>query len=97
MDRLENTTAIITGAAHGIGSAIAELFAEQGAWVLATDIDAEAGEAVARRITSSGGRCQFAVADVRSEKDIAHAVETARGPVPDDSHRHPPDTSPEGR
>jgi NAD(P)-dependent dehydrogenase (short-subunit alcohol dehydrogenase family) len=77
MGRLENKTAIITGAAHGIGSAIAELFAEQGAWVLATDIDGEAGEAVSQRITSSGGRCRFAVADVRSERDIAHAVETA--------------------
>jgi NAD(P)-dependent dehydrogenase (short-subunit alcohol dehydrogenase family) len=77
MGRLENKTVIITGAAHGIGSAIAELFAEQGAWVLATDIDGSAGEALAQLITSSGGRCQFALADVRSEKDIAHAVENA--------------------
>ena len=54
MKRLEDKTAIVTGAAHGIGRAIAELYAEEGARVVLADIDEEAGEAAADAIRRSG-------------------------------------------
>ena len=70
MPRLANKVAIVTGAAHGIGRAIAELFAEEGAWVLVADLDREAGEAVARGICESGGQAQFALTDVTNQDDV---------------------------
>ena len=50
MDRLKDKVAIVTGGANGIGKAIGELFAEEGAWVLVSDIDDEAGSATVRGI-----------------------------------------------
>lgn len=47
-DRLEGKVAIVTGAAMGLGAAIATLFAEEGASVLLTDVAEEAGQAAAR-------------------------------------------------
>jgi 3-oxoacyl-[acyl-carrier protein] reductase len=48
--RLKDKVAIITGAGHGIGRAYARRFAEEGATVVIAEIDAPAGEAVAREI-----------------------------------------------
>jgi len=47
--RLENKVAIITGGASGIGRAICEVFAEEGAKIAIADIDAEAGEETLQR------------------------------------------------
>jgi NAD(P)-dependent dehydrogenase (short-subunit alcohol dehydrogenase family) len=77
MNRLADKVAIVTGAAHGIGRAIAELFAEEGAWVLIADIDRDAGEIVARAICESGGRAQFALTNVTNQTDIDRAVKVA--------------------
>jgi NAD(P)-dependent dehydrogenase (short-subunit alcohol dehydrogenase family) len=77
MSRLQNKVTIITGAAHGIGRAIAELFAEEGAWVLVADVDRDAGEVVASGIRDSGGQAQFAFTDVTSQDDVERAVKIA--------------------
>jgi NAD(P)-dependent dehydrogenase (short-subunit alcohol dehydrogenase family) len=76
MNRLQNKTTIVTGGAHGIGRAISELYAEEGAVVLIVDIDRDAGSEVANGISKSGGRAEFCYGDVASPKDTAQAVKS---------------------
>ena len=64
MPRLENKIALITGAASGIGAAIARAFRDEGAEVIVTDIDVDLGQGLADEI---GGT--FARLDVASEAD----------------------------
>lgn len=74
MDRLKGKVAIVTGGANGIGKAISELFAEEGAWVLVVDIEEEAGRRTAGDIASRGGLAEFCLADVSRPDDAARAV-----------------------
>ena len=55
MQRLTGKIAIVTGAGVGIGQAIAQRFAAEGAHVWVTDINTETAEDTARGITASGG------------------------------------------
>jgi 3alpha(or 20beta)-hydroxysteroid dehydrogenase len=59
--RVDGKTALVTGAAHGIGAATARLLATEGASVLVADIDASAGLSVAR---DCGGDSEFIELDV---------------------------------
>jgi len=77
MNRLENKISIVTGAANGIGRAISELFAEEGAFVLLADIETENGEAVAAGIRARGGQAQFVKTDVTCIPDVRVSVEIA--------------------
>jgi 3-oxoacyl-[acyl-carrier protein] reductase len=75
--RLEDQVALITGAATGIGEAIARLFARQGAQVWLLDRDGEGVRAVAETIRAEGAFAQAFQADVRKAADIAAAVRAA--------------------
>lgn len=77
MDRLKNKVSIVSGAANGIGRGISEVFAEEGAWVLVTDIDGEGAESTAADIRKKGGRAEPCRVDIRDGKDIARAVKLA--------------------
>jgi NAD(P)-dependent dehydrogenase (short-subunit alcohol dehydrogenase family) len=74
--QLKNKVAIVTGAAHGIGRAIAELYAEEGATVLLGDIDS-AGEEVAAGIVARGGIAEFRNCDVGSRESVKAMVDAA--------------------
>ncbi len=76
MDILKGKTAIVTGAASGIGRASAMLFGSEGAAVVALDRAAEV-EATAAAIRAAGGRAIALVKDSSSEADVAGAVTTA--------------------
>ena len=77
--RLQDKTAIVTGAAHGIGRAIAIAFARQGAAVLAGDIDEEGGEATAAAVRKEGLAATFVRMDVADEAQVAEVVRRAAG------------------
>ena len=69
MRRLEGRVAIVTGAASGIGKVTAQRLAEEGAAVLVTDIQVEAGEATVKGLEEAGARAAFFRHDVTSEAD----------------------------
>lgn len=75
--RLENKTAIVTGGAHGIGRAIAELFATEGATVFIADLDKSAGDEVVATLSKSRGRANFVQCDVSNSEQVSRAVKTA--------------------
>lgn len=77
MARLADKVAIVTGAAHGIGRAIAEAFAGQGAYTILADIDEQAGHQLAAEIKSRSGNAAFVRCDVSNEADVKRVVEQA--------------------
>lgn len=77
MDRLKGKVAIVTGAANGIGRAIAERFANEGAWVLLVDLEEDTGRKVVQGIEAAGGKAAFVRGDVSRREDVKHAVELA--------------------
>jgi len=68
---LKNKNALVTGAASGIGAAIAETFAQAGATVWVVDRNEAEGNAAAKRI---GG--EFILLDVAKEADCARTAQT---------------------
>lgn len=75
--RLDGKSAIVVGAALGIGRAIAWAFADAGASVACLDIDESAAGETAARIKSAGGMALAHRCDVTSEASIADAVAAA--------------------
>jgi NAD(P)-dependent dehydrogenase (short-subunit alcohol dehydrogenase family) len=74
--RLKNKVAIVTGAGSGIGRAIAELFAREGAAVVVADIDEVGGAATVESVRKSGGRAEFVRCDVSKLADCQAAVDS---------------------
>lgn len=74
---VEGKTALVTGAASGIGRATALLFASEGGRVLVCDSDDAGGRETADRIAAAGGKARFAHVDVTSEPEVEAAVAAA--------------------
>lgn len=72
--RLAGKTAVITGAASGIGAGTARLFVEHGAQVVVADLQEEAGRQL---VAELGEASRFVRCDVTAEADVAAAVDQA--------------------
>jgi glucose 1-dehydrogenase len=77
MTRLAGKCAIVTGAANGIGFACARRLAADGAAVTLADINAELGEAAARKLRDEGARAIFVATDVTQRAAIDALVNRA--------------------
>jgi meso-butanediol dehydrogenase/(S,S)-butanediol dehydrogenase/diacetyl reductase len=75
--KLHKKTAIITGAAAGIGAASAALFAREGAKIVAVDIDRELLEKISAQIGRAGNECLAVVADVSQRDQVENVVRSA--------------------
>src|SRR3954468_7071349 len=75
MAKLANQVAWISGAASGMGEAIARLFAREGAAVGLADVQAAKGENVAQEIRSEAGRAVFTQCDVRDENAVKASID----------------------
>ncbi|MGQ0620075.1 MAG: glucose 1-dehydrogenase [Panacagrimonas sp.] len=72
--RLDGKTALVTGAARGIGLAVSEALAQVGANVVLTDILEAEGQAAVERIAAGGGKAAFVKHDVTDEAQWEAAV-----------------------
>lgn len=75
--KLQGKSAVITGAASGMGKAMALLFAKEGASVVVADINAAAVDAVVQEIVSAGGQAAGVSANVTKEEDVASMIDAA--------------------
>jgi NAD(P)-dependent dehydrogenase (short-subunit alcohol dehydrogenase family) len=75
MSLLENKVAFVSGGGSGIGRAVAEAYAREGAKVVVSDINVEHGEETVKIIKERGGEAFFVKGDSSSAADNKHMVE----------------------
>jgi len=76
-DTLRGRVVLVTGAGRGLGAAICETLAAEGARVVATDVDEAAARAVSRKLGQDGGNaCSFAL-DVGDERAVMDVLDRA--------------------
>jgi 3-oxoacyl-[acyl-carrier protein] reductase len=82
--RFENQVVIVTGAGHGIGRAVSERFAAEGAKVVVNEIDPDRASEVVRGIETAGGAAVAVIGDISNADVVAAVFETTGerfGPV----------------
>lgn len=77
MGVLEGRTALLTGAASGIGRAAALVFAREGARLLLSDVDAEGLEESRALVQSAGGEAELHIADIADESAVQELAAAA--------------------
>jgi NAD(P)-dependent dehydrogenase (short-subunit alcohol dehydrogenase family) len=77
MGLLQGKTGIVTGAGQGIGRAIAQSYAREGARVVVADFNEELGTETVRLIEAAGGIATFSHGDVSKEESVRAMVEVA--------------------
>jgi NAD(P)-dependent dehydrogenase (short-subunit alcohol dehydrogenase family) len=73
--KLKDKVAIVTGAASGMGEAIALLFAREGAKVIVSDINLKGAERVVQEIKDGGGEATAILTDVSKQEDVDKMIE----------------------
>jgi len=74
----EGKVAVVTGAASGIGAAVARMLAQRGAKVLLADLDINGAEEVAAEIVAAGGTASAVETNVADAVEVEAMVETAK-------------------
>ncbi len=77
MKPLQEKVAVITGAAHGIGRACAEVMAKKGALVVVSDLEGTPGDEVVESIARADGRAIFVPCDVTDPEQVRSLMEAA--------------------
>ena len=75
MNQLEGKTALITGAASGIGRSTAILMASHGAKIMVSDVNTEGGAETVRMIEEADGTAAFVRTDVSKPEEVRSMVE----------------------